>query len=80
LSNDVQELGPGFKGVSADVWSQLLDFVKTVGDDLTGYSDEEACKSCLYPIFVASLLLLLPHLFFDSSSDSLPFSLAQDVE
>jgi hypothetical protein len=73
----VQELGPGFKGVSADVWSQLLDFVKTVGDDLTGYSDEEACKSRLYPIFVAIVSFAF---LFDSSSDSLPFSQAQDVE
>jgi hypothetical protein len=41
----LQSLGPGFKGVSSDVWSQLLEFVQTVGIDLSGWSEEDACSS-----------------------------------
>lgn len=40
----VQSLGAGFKGVSSDMWTQLLQFCKSVGDDMTGYSEEDACE------------------------------------
>ncbi|ORY55313.1 Cullin binding-domain-containing protein [Leucosporidium creatinivorum] len=40
-------LGASFKGVSPDVWSQLLEFVQTVGDDLSGWSEEDAWPSTI---------------------------------
>ncbi|KAI5476229.1 calcium-binding EF-hand domain-containing protein, partial [Pseudohyphozyma bogoriensis] len=42
-----KSLGSNFKGVSFDVWSQLLEFVTTVGDDLNGYNEDDAWPSVL---------------------------------
>lgn len=44
----LQSLGPKFKGVSSDIWSQLLDFIDSVTIDLEGYEDDSACwcESC----------------------------------
>lgn len=38
----MQELGPGFKGVSSDVWQQLLAFCDSVDESLEGYSEYDA--------------------------------------
>lgn len=50
-----QSLGPQLKGISSDVWSQLLDFCKLVGqsEDLEGYGEDEAC-TCSDPATVCS--------------------------
>lgn len=43
----LQAQGSAFKAVSFDVWSQLLDFVNTVDEDLNGWSEDDACASSL---------------------------------
>lgn len=52
----IQTLGSGFKGVSADVWSQLLDFVSTVKEDLTGFSEDDACEWIVAVYFSSRVL------------------------
>lgn len=42
-----QDQGDKFKAVSQDVWTQLLEFIETVGDDLGGWSEMDACGSTL---------------------------------
>ncbi|GAA5878266.1 hypothetical protein JCM16303_002708 [Sporobolomyces ruberrimus] len=37
-----KEQGDKFKSVSQDVWNQLLEFLETVGDDLSGWSEMDA--------------------------------------
>lgn len=44
---DTQDQGDKFKAVSQDVWTQLLEFIETVGDDLGGWSEMDACESTL---------------------------------
>ncbi|BGP53905.1 hypothetical protein JCM8202_006098 [Rhodotorula sphaerocarpa] len=39
--------GSAFKAVSFDVWSQLLDFVNTVDEDLNGWSEDNAWPSTI---------------------------------
>jgi len=39
-----ESLGEGFKSVSGDVWGMLLEFIETVGEDLKGWNEMDACK------------------------------------
>jgi len=36
-----------FRGVSSDTWNQLYEFLASVGNDLSGYSEEEAWPAIL---------------------------------
>ncbi|KAK4058659.1 hypothetical protein OIO90_000103 [Microbotryomycetes sp. JL221] len=42
-----ESLGTGFKGVSVDLWQQLPEFCKTMGDNLENYSDMDAWPSSI---------------------------------
>lgn len=39
-----KDQGEAFKSVSQDVWNQLFEFLKTVGPDLEGWSEMDACE------------------------------------
>jgi len=54
-----QDQGDKFKAVSQDVWTQLLEFIETVGDDLGGWSEMDACESTLdFSFFLRRFCLL----------------------
>ncbi|GAA5947454.1 hypothetical protein JCM3765_001684 [Sporobolomyces pararoseus] len=42
-----QEQGDKFKSVSQDVWTQLLEFIESVGEDLKGWSEMDAWPSTI---------------------------------
>ena len=43
LRSPYQTLGAGFKGVSSDLWHQLLEFAKSTDENLAGFNEMDAC-------------------------------------